>query len=311
MKNFEIISMHDLQLFAEGGPAGGAAAGTGAGGTGVTAPAAGVQTGVKGDQQTGTPATESAPAAEAQNTTAQPTAADLAAEFDALIKGKYKDQYNARMKDTIQKRLKGPSEAAEKYRSLAPSLEMLSKKYGVDANDTEALIKAIHEDNSFYEAEALERGLTVQQLKEIKKIERENAELRQIKAENIRREKAQQQYSEWNRQAESAKQFYPSLDLATEIQNPQFMDLLRAGVDVKAAYTVIHQDDIISGAMQTAAQTATKKVAQSIAVNGTRPSENGSGSQGAAVVSQDVSKMTKAQRQELILRAARGEKISF
>jgi hypothetical protein len=61
MKNNEIISMHNLQLFADGGAAGGAAAGTGAGGTGVNAPAAGVQTGVKGNQQTGAPATDGAP----------------------------------------------------------------------------------------------------------------------------------------------------------------------------------------------------------------------------------------------------------
>ena len=310
MKNNEIISMHNLQLFADGGATSGAAAGTGAGGTGANAPAAGVQTGVKGNQQTGAPATDGAPDAEVQNQTEQTTPADLNAEFEALIKGKFKDQYNARVKDTIQNRLKGPSEAAKKYKDLSPALEMLAGRYGVDPSDTEGLIKAIQEDNSFYEAEALERGLSVPQLKEIKRMERENAALKRQQEEQKRQDGQRKQYDTWIKQAEAAKAKFPGLDLATEAKNPQFMELLNSNVDVANAYLIIHQDDIISGAMQTAAQTAAQKVANSVAANAARPSENGSG-QGAATVNFDVSKMTKAQRQEYVRRAKMGEKITF
>jgi hypothetical protein len=310
MKNHEIISMHDLQVFAEGGPAVGTAPGISAGGAGVNAPAAGVQPGVKGNRLAGNMASVSVPAAEVQNKTEQSTTADLAAEFDALIKGKFKDQYNARVQDTIQKRLKGPSEAAEKYRALTPTIELLSKKYGLEAHDIEGLNKAIEEDNSFYEDEALARGLTIQQLKEVKKMERENAALRRQQEEVRRQQESQRQYETWFKQAENAKLKYPNLDLAVEIQNPQFMDLLRANIDVEAAYKVIHQDDIISGAMEAAVRNATQKVANSISANGARPSENGSG-QGAATVKVDVSKMTKKQRQDYIRRSMMGEKISF
>lgn len=311
MKNHEIISMHDLQLFADGGAAGGTAAGTGAGGTGVNASAAGVQTGVKGNQQTGNPASDGAPAAEVQNPTEQPTAADLNAEFDALIKGKFKDQYNARVKDTVQKRLKGPSEVAEKYKTLEPGLQLLARRYGIeDASDAKSLLQAIQSDNSLIEDVAMESGMDAAAYRRLVAAEAENAAHRQREAEARREQEGRRQYETWMKQAEAAKLKFPNLDLATEIQDPRFLDLLRANVDVAAAYTVIHQDDIISGAMQTAVQTATQKVANSVAANAARPNENGSG-QGAATVKPDVRKMTKAQRQDYIRRAARGETITF
>ena len=303
MKNFEIISMHDLQLFAEGGPAGGTAAGDGAGGTGVNAPAAGVQTGVKGNQQTGNPTADGAPVAEVQNQTEQP-AIDLNAEFDALIKGKYKDQYNAKMKDTIQKRLKGPSEAAEKYKTLAPALAILAENYGFeDASDVNALVKAIMGDNSLMQNAAMEHNMDTPEYRD-KFLQ--GLELKEYR----RREAAQKQYDTWMKQAEAAKLKYPTLDLAAEIQNPQFMELLNSNIDVANAYLLVHQDDLMYGALQAGVKTGTQKAANAVAANAARPNENGTG-QGAATVKPDVSKMTKAQRQDYIRRAYRGETITF
>lgn len=311
MKNNKIISMHDLQLFAEGGPAGGAAAGTGVGGAGVNASAAGMQTGVKGNQGTGNPATDGAPAAEVQNPTEQPTAVDLNAEFDALIKGKFKDQYNARVKDTIQKRLRGPSEAAEKYKTLTPAMELLARRYGIqDVSDAVAIGNAILNDDALIEDAALEAGMETSVFRRFVKAESENAAHRRQQQERERQQKAQQQYETWLKQAEVAKLRYPNLDLDTEIQNEQFMDLLHSNVDVEAAYKVIHMDDIVSGAMAAAVKTATDKVSNAVAANGARPSENGSG-QGAATVKPDIRKMTKAQRQEYARRALMGETITF
>ena len=171
MNIFDLIPMLNLQLFAEGA---GAGDGGTAEGAGATAPVAGVQKGMKnpladvkyGKQE------ETAPVAEVT------TAPDMSAEFEALIKGKYKEQYDARVQDTVQKRLKGQKEIVEKYNALTPTLETIAKKYGVDASDIEALNKAIDEDDSYYEQEAIEKGMTVQQLKEVKKMERENAALK-------------------------------------------------------------------------------------------------------------------------------------
>ena len=309
MKIHFLFPMLNLQLFAEGAGAGDGGTAEGQGVTGAAAlpqtkgernnPLAGVKYGIQ----------EEAPAAEVQvETVAQP---DRNAEFEKLIKGEYKDLYDAKMQDTIQKRLKSSKETVDKFNALSPTLEMLAKKYGVDASDIESLNKAIQEDDSYYEQEALERGLTVQQLKEVRKMERENAELKAQMEEAQRQENGKKLYAAWMQQADEAKKVYPSFDLRAEMDNPRFVDLLRSNVDVRTAYEVLHKDEIIPAAMQFTAQTVESKLAKKIASNGARPSENGMSSQSAAVVKSDVSQLTKADRAEIIRRVQRGEKIRF
>ena len=308
MKFKNYIPMLSLQIFAEG-------AGAGDGGTaegqGVTEAAALPQTkGAKNNPLANVKygiQEEAAPAAEVQQT-ATP---DREAEFEKLIKGEYKDLYDSRMQDTIQKRLKGSKETVDKYNALTPTIELLAKKYGVDAADIEALNKAIQEDDTYYEDEALEKGLTVQQLKEIRKMERENADLKAKMEESQRQEQGKKLYAAWMQQAEAAKMVYPSFDMQAEMNNPRFVDLLRNNIDVRTAYEVLHKDEIIPAAMQFTAQTVESKIAKKIASNGARPSENGMSSQSAAVVKSDVSQLSKADRAEIIRRVQRGEKIRF
>lgn len=314
MKTKTFIPMLSLQLFAEGAGDGGAAEGQGvtAGAAsqqtkGVTAGAAAQPKGAKnplaevkyGIQE------EEAPAAEVQKV-AQP---NPEAEFDALIKGKYKAQYDAKMQDIIRKRLKGTEETVDKYNAIQPILDILGKKHGVDASDIQALTKAIEQDDSYFEQEAMERGLTVKQLKEVRSMEKENAALRQQMQERQTQENANKLYASWMQQAEEVAKVYPSFDMRAEMQNPKFQELLRSNIDVRTAYEVIHKDDIIRGAMQFTAQTVESKIAKSIAANGARPSENGAGSGSAAIVKRDPSLWTREDRREVAKRVARGEKI--
>ncbi|MBR2474835.1 MAG: hypothetical protein IKB51_07415 [Clostridia bacterium] len=309
-----------LQFFAEG-------AGNGDGGTGATGPtgdgaisanatdAVSQNKGVKdtplkdvkyGVQPTETKEEDSKPAAEAETQTV-----DLNAEFEELIKGKYKDVYGAKLQDTVQRRLKGPMEKVDKYNALIPMLELLGKKYGVDASDPAALVKAIEADDSYFEDEALEKGVSVDALRTQKKLEKENRELqRQLDARN-EKENTAKQYSTWIEQAEKAKATYPNLDLRAEIQNPEFAKLLMAGIDVGSAYLVIHKDDVIPAAMQYTAKQVQQKVTNNVIANGARVSENGLSPAGAAVVKSDVSKLTSDDIREIQRRVARGEKISF
>ena len=307
----------NLQLFAEG--AGSGEGGTGvAEGTGATATVAASQTGrraannpladVKYGIQDETQPTQ---VASAQEEGATPTI-DRNAEFEKLIKGEYKDLYDARMQDTIQKRLKGTKETVEKYEALSPMLEILGKKYGVDPTDTAALSKAIEEDDTYFEDEALEKGIPVEQLKAIRKMERENAELKRQMEQADTKKRANELYSAWLQQADALKAVYPSFDLEAEMRNPKFVDLLRVpSIDVRTAYEVIHKDEILPAAMQFAAKTAEQKVANRVMANASRPTENGNSSQSAALTKSDVSQLTKADRQEIIRRVQRGEKIRF
>jgi hypothetical protein len=288
-KNLFLMTL-DLQLFAEGGDGG-----TGSeGATGASETDAVSQTSIT----------------DADGTTA--TNIDREAEFEKLIKGEYKDLYDSRMQDTIQKRLKGQKETVEKYEALAPTLETLAKKYGVDASDISALNKAIEEDDAYYEEEALEKGITVEQLKQIKKMEKENAELKKLRDEQNAKEAAEKKVAGWMEESKQVKAIYPQFDLKGELQNPKFVDLLRVpGVDVRTAYELTHKDEIIAGAMQFTAKTVEKKIADKIAANGARPTENGLNSQSASLTKSDVSQLSKADILDIQRRVARGEKISF
>lgn len=297
MKKTKTNLMINLQLFAEGAGAGaGGSEGSGANGevaafqgTGVNAQAAAEQT--------------------------MDVNVDRNAEFEKLIKGEYKEQFDARMQDTIKQRLKGTKETVDKYNSLAPTLELLSQRYGVDVGNIEALNKAIEEDNSFYEDEALRLGIPVDELKKMRKMERENEMLRKERderkaVEHAARERAQK-YSKWVAEEAEAKKVYPNLSLDEEAKNPKFFNLINAGVDVKTAFEVVHRDEMIPTAMQFASERATQKVANSIRANGARPVENGNAAQSATVSKTDPSKLSSSEFEEIRRRVRAGEKITF
>ena len=301
MQYSKLISLFDIQLFAEGGaPAGGD------GGAAAAAPAEGPQQGVKGNplanvkygRQEGDPAAGDQQQSEDRN-----------ARFEELIKGEYKDLYDARVQDTIQKRLKGNEATVQKYNALSPVLEMLSSKYGVDAGDAEALAKAIEEDETFYEDEALEKGLTVQQVKEIRKMQRENEALKQQMEASQHKAMVDQTIAGWMQEAEELKQVYPGFDLDEEIRNEDFARLLKSNVPLRTAFEVIHKDEIIPAAMQFTAKKVEEKMANAVRSGQKRPTESASGSHGAVQVKSDPSKFTKADIDEIYRRTQRGERI--
>ena len=300
MSRFSIFCF-DIQLFAEGGADGG----TGAEGTtGVSAVDAAQHTGdslanVKYGRQEASDA----------GRPAEPTDPDRVTKFKTLIKGEYKDLYDTEVQSIIQRRLKGTDEKVSRLDALTPTLELLARKYGVKADDAQGLTKAIEDDDAYYEAEALEKGLSVSQVKELRKMERENSELRRQMQEQTSREQAEKTLASWKEQEDRTKQVYPEFDLAAELKNPDFQSLVRSNIPVQTAFEVVHKDEIIAKGMSFAAKKVEQKVANAIIANGRRPSEGGRDS--AAVVKSDVSQLTKADRREIIRRVQRGEKIVF
>lgn len=312
MKFATIFPYIDLQLCAEG--AGGEGVSDAGGAKGVTGADAMSQQGVKinpledvqyGIQMDGVQTTD------AQNDSAEGASKDLNAEFEKLIKGEFKEQYNQRVQDTVQKRLKGTQEMQARMEAVNPILETLASKYGVKADDIAALSKAIEEDNSFYEEEAMENGISVEQLKQIRKIERENADLKRQMQEQSNRENANKLYAAWMEQADKVKSIYPAFNLETEMQNPQFVNLLRSNVDVRTAFEVLHKDEIIPAAMQYTAKTVEQNLANKFRANASRPSENGTRSQSSVTTKSDVTQLSNDDISEVIRRINRGDRISF
>lgn len=315
----------DLQLFADGGGAaggdGGAAAGA-EGATGVQAPDAGerkqkrvnplanVKYGVQPQQEE---AQGSAAAAtdEAANTANQN---DGKKSFKDLIKGEYKAEADAWAQEMIRNRFKQNGEMEEKLNAMNPLLEALGKMHNVDPTDIEQLTNVILDNDSLYEDEAMQRGMSIEALKAVKQMERENEQLKQREQQSIAEQRMRQHFDSLARQGDEVKKLYPSFDLMAEMQNPEFARLTApgVGVDVRTAYEVVHRDQMRGAEMQFAAQKSAERMANAVRANGMRPVENGMNSQQtASPVKTDPRTLTKADLAEISKRVARGEKIAF
>ena len=308
MKKDYTVEEMDLQLFAEGaGAADGGTAGSDA--AGVTADDAGQQnTGVNAPATTG-----GGTSADAGQDNEDPAAA-----FDAMIKGPYREQYHASVKRIVDGRTSSLTKQLQGYQAGQPVFDILAQVYGLDPTDYAGIAKAAEADRSFVEREALETGKDPEDLMELRRVQRENAAFRRQQEENRQQQEAQrmqqaasQQEAEWRRQATEARQVYPSLDLNAEIKNPNFARLLRSGVPVRAAYEVVHMDDIMGGAMQYAAKRAAKQVTDNVVAGTARPAENGTGATGAVSTKVDPSKLTPEEMKKYRERVARGERITF
>lgn len=285
MRDFDLLN---LQLLADGGD-GGASGGIGAD--------AGPQSG-----NAGVAAGEQQPQKDS---------------FDELLKKdpEYKAAYDARVKKAIDGRFARQQKQEERQKKLDPILDVLGSKYGLsrgeDGYDLDALTKAIDEDKSYYEEEALRRGMSVEELKRFKHLERENDQFRRTMEERERQEASQKAWGKVMQQAEEAKQVYPSLDIDAEMQNPGFGRLVAAGVPVRTAYEVVHRDEIMGGAMQYTAQQTAEKISNAVAAGARRPNEGGMGAGSSAETKIDPAKLTKEQRAEIRKRVLRGEAVTF
>ena len=236
--------------------------------------------------------------------------------YNDLINGEYKDLDQERFQQVFDRRFKQVKEMETELASYKELADMLITKYG--EGDVTHLKTALKEDTDYWEQIADERGQTLEQFFEsqkrdiaIKNLERENAELRKIRQMQIGQQQAQQQLATWYEQADEVKKVYPSFDLKTEAKNPQFLAMLKSGVPMEHAYRTMHFDELTQNAARVAAQTADAQAQARIKSKASRPSENGTSSQSAAIVRNDVSSLTRAERAEIARRVQRGEKIIF
>jgi len=73
----------------------------------------------------------------------------------------------------------------------------------------------------------------------------------------------------------------------------------------------MHMDEIKETAARAAAQTAGEQMKANIQRRAARPPENGTSSQSAVIVKNDVHSLSREDRAEIARRAQRGEKIRF
>ena len=233
------------------------------------------------------------------------------AAFREMIEGEYKDQYTEMFQEAFNKRFKDVKGLESSLAAQKPIIDTLMQRYNVEDGDVAKLQKAIDEDSSYWESAAEEAGLTVEQYKAMQKLKRENAELTAMRQRQQGEQQAQAQFAKWTQEAEQVKSLYPSFDLRTELASRDFQGLLRAGVPMQKAFELMHMDEIKAASARSAAQTASQQMEAKIKSKAARPSENGTSSQSAVIVKNDVSKLSRADRAEVARRAQRGEKITF
>lgn len=245
--------------------------------------------------------------------TSSNTQDDAQSRYNEYRNGEGKDFINKEIENAVKRRFKDHSELKKSNDKMQSVMNAVAMKYGIDPTDTDGILKAVAEDESYYETAADEAGMSVEQYKKMKQLEAENAQLQAIRQEEDRRKEFDAKYAEWSMQADFAKNEYPNLDLNTEMQNKDFFGLLIRGIDVKTAYQVIHHDEIVQSAISTATQRTAQAVQQQTVNNirskGLRPDESAGSSQAGFTFKADPHKWTKADREEIAKRVAKGEKI--
>lgn len=267
------------------------------------------------EQQANAPAKEqTAPAtntptedADKKDTQAKPTWEDLMKDPD----------YNKRMQETVQTRLRGAKLAEDAMGKMAPALELLARKYGLDPEkpDYDALAKAISDDDSYYEDKAVQMGVSVGQAKQMDQAERDNARRQRQEAVTLEQQRIQNHIRSLEQQGEKMKAVFPNFDLRKELENPVFFRMTspNMGISVEDAYYAVHRKEIEQASMQAAVNISAQKLSRAYQSGSMRPKEAGTSGNAPSVTTTNYKAMSKEQREDLKQRirmaAARGEKI--
>lgn len=303
-----------LNLF-DGGAAGGEGAGT-AGATNASSDAAGQnnsgETILYGKQpQTAAPdAGEKKVGVQSTSNTLE----DKQRAYRDLIEGEYKEQYTQDTQRMINARFKQTKALEKQVADAKPVIDMLLQRHKIEDGDLGKLLQAVENDDAYWSEAADEAGMSVEQYKEVQRLKRENAAFVEAERRRQSQEKADARLAQWAKETAEVQKLYPSFDLRRELENEHFRYLIsnaKAPVPLKHAYEVVHMDEIKAGIARMQAQATEKQVVDSIRARGARPAENGTSSQSAFTVRDDVSKLSRKDMDDINRRVMRGERISF
>ena len=237
---------------------------------------------------------------------------DLSAEFDSLIKGDYREQYQQRMNEAIQNRFKNAADYQGQVNQYQDMLAPIAQMYNLKVDDIEGLKNALTNDDGLIAHKANELGMTTEKFWKQLQLEMDAAKGREIQQAIRDEEIKRETYARWDQEAAQLQQAFPSFDLASEIDNtPGFGAYLDNGLSVEDAFFLAHKADILAGSSAQTAQQAQAQTIENFKSRQARPVENGLGSNPAIVRKADPSKFSREDVLEVARRARKGEKISF
>lgn len=226
--------------------------------------------------------------------------------------------YNKRMQETVQARLRTAKNAEENLGKLAPVIELMARKYGMDINnlDYDALAKAVDDDDEYYEDRALEKGTSVLTEKRIDQQQREQERQMRMQRETLEQQMIDNRIADIQRQGEELKKIFPNFNLQEELKNKSFQRMIAPGegiMSVEDAYRAVHWKEIQNAQSQVIARKTAEGISNAIQSGSRRPVENGTSGQSPSVTTFDYAKASKAQREalkkEIYAAGARGEKL--
>ena len=303
----------DLQIFAEGGAASGAA---GIGGSMQSGNGkAGGTNGDNGENVKviyGKQAAED-PASDTEAQTQKEQTVDKAAQFRSLIEGEYKDEYTRLTQQMINRRFKEAKTTEESLKgqlgAVAPLLDLLKARY--DTEDESQLVELLKKDNSIWRDAADEMNMTNPQYLDYLELKTRDKRLTQIEQNAEAQRKATAQYQQWMNEAKALKAKYPAFDLNREVQNEDFSRLLKIGTPLEHAFRVVHFDEFMDGTIQRVQQQTADNVVANVRARGARPAEAGAKRSSGVVYKSDPSTFTKKDREEVVRQMKEGKIFNF
>ena len=217
-----------------------------------------------------------------QNTLGEETEAADGGEssFEELIQGKYREDYQRKRQQEIDRRFADHRAQEERWNKWIPAMESICRQRGLDPEDAEGVTAAL--DGLAGEKE---RG------------------------EQLREWSACSALDGWVREASELGKTYPGFDLHALCGEKGFVDALKRGLTVREAYETMHRDELMMSAMEAAAQRVRQGMSAAMQSRWARPREGGLTGGSAAVSRPDAARMSRAEREAIERRALKGERI--
>lgn len=252
--------------------------------------------------------------AEVPQAEAEPAAEETAEDrWNALKKGEYRDQYGRDVQNAIRERFKNQEDATEKLNAMQPMLDALMKKAGVKS--VEELQKSVLDDDSLYEEEAEEAGMSVEGYKMYKEMEAENQRIKAQEEQQRQEAAIRQHVTGLIQQAQELQKTFPDFDLKTELQNETFRELTKPGskIALADAFFAVHRNELQPQLMSYGMERAKQQMGQTIAAQGKRPQEGAMSGRNPAAAEPKINpkNLSRKERESYKQMARRGIPVSF
>lgn len=214
----------------------------------------------------------------------------------------YGEAYRKEMSSAIQNRLRNAKSSEETLNKLSGAISLIAGEYGMSVDDisnldVDAFVKAVRSDDRYYEKKADELNIPIEAARKIGELEEQ-----QRQNEVYRRQESYRQHLRGlEEQARQLQQMYPSFNLYTELQNPQFRQWTspQGGMSVEQAFFALHHDDMIHDAMSATAKKTAEHISSTIQAGQARPKESAAPATPATVTQFSPRNMSAAERQAL------------